>query len=164
MIWIYQWIFLSYPLFTYFNLSLFYRPPVILLLGWFHGISTIVRVFHVFFFANNYLSLSNYSYLIKRNIYLNMVIWLQAFLYNTNKQYSFIYFQVFLSNTIAQSIGAVEYTDCISAEGRDNPTTTSVLNIRSNNLMVRLQQCRSFGECGVLLHCHRSQVYSGPEW
>ena len=33
-----------------------------------------------------------------------------------------------------------------------------------NNLMVRLQQCWSFGECGVPLHCHRSQVHSGPEW
>ena len=33
-----------------------------------------------------------------------------------------------------------------------------------NNLMVRFQQCWSFGECGVPLHCHRSQVHSGPEW
>ena len=28
-----------------------------------------------------------------------------------------IYFQVFLSNTIAQLTGAVEYPDCISEEG-----------------------------------------------
>ena len=37
-------------------------------------------------------------------------------------------------------------------------------NMTLNNLMVRFQQCWSFGECGVPLHCHRSQVHSGPEW
>ena len=41
---------------------------------------------------------------------------------------------------------------------------TSVLDMTLNNLMVRLQQCWSFGECGVPLHCHCSQVHSGPEW
>ena len=41
---------------------------------------------------------------------------------------------------------------------------TSVLDITLNNLMVRFQQCWSFGDCGVPLHCHRSQVHSGPEW
>ena len=30
-----------------------------------------------------------------------------------------------------------------------------------NNLMVRFQQCWSFGECGVPLYCHCSQVHSG---
>ena len=40
----------------------------------------------------------------------------------------------------------------------------SVLDTTLNNLMVRFQQCWSFGECGVPLHCHRSQVHSGPEW
>ena len=43
------------------------------------------------------------------------------------------------------------------------PPTTSVLDMTLNNLMVRFQQCWSFGECGVPLHCHRSQVHSGPE-
>ena len=33
-----------------------------------------------------------------------------------------------------------------------------------NNLMVRFQQCWSFGECRVLPHCHHSQVHFGPEW
>ena len=64
----------------------------------------------------------------------------------------------------AQSTGAVEYTDCTSAEGVRPPPPTSVLDMTLNNLMVRFQQCWSFGECGVLLHCHRSQVHSGPEW
>ena len=41
---------------------------------------------------------------------------------------------------------------------------TSVLDMTLNNLMVRFQQCWSFGECGVSLHCHRSQVHSGPAW
>ena len=41
---------------------------------------------------------------------------------------------------------------------------TSVLIMTVNNLMVRFQQCWSFGECGVPLHCHRSQVHSGSEW
>ena len=43
------------------------------------------------------------------------------------------------------------------------PPLTSVLDMTLNNLMVRFQQCWSFGECGVPLHCHRSQVHSGPE-
>ena len=63
----------------------------------------------------------------------------------------------------AQSAGAVEYTDCFSAEGKTLPTT-SVLVMTLNNLMVRFQQCCSFGECVVPLHCHRSQVHSDPEW
>ena len=40
---------------------------------------------------------------------------------------------------------------------------TSVLHMTLNNLMVRFQWCWSFGERGVPLHCHRSQVHSGPE-
>ena len=44
------------------------------------------------------------------------------------------------------------------------PPPTSVLDMTLNNLMVRFKQCWSFGECGVPLHCHRSQVHSGPEW
>ena len=44
------------------------------------------------------------------------------------------------------------------------PPITSVLDMTLNNLMVRFQQYWSFGECGVPLHCHRSQVHSGPEW
>ena len=44
------------------------------------------------------------------------------------------------------------------------PPPTSVLDMTLNNLMVRFQQCWSFGECRVPLHCHRSQVHSGLEW
>ena len=32
------------------------------------------------------------------------------------------------------------------------------------NLILRFQQCWSFGECGVLLHSHHLQVHSGQEW
>ena len=40
----------------------------------------------------------------------------------------------------------------------------SVLDMTLNNLMVRFPQCWCFGECGVPLHCHCSQVHCGPEW
>ena len=66
---------------------------------------------------------------------------------------------------LAQSAGAVEYTDCFSAEGLDAPThPTSVLDMTLKNLMLRFQQCWSFGECGVPLHCHRSKLHTDPEW
>ena len=65
--------------------------------------------------------------------------------------------------TFTQSAGAVEYTDCTSAEGYD-PAPTSTLGITQNNLMVRLQEYWSFGECRVLLHFHWCQVHSSPEW
>ena len=63
---------------------------------------------------------------------------------------------------VAHSAEAVEYTDCWG--GVKHPTPTSVLDMTQHNLMVRFQQCWSFGECEVLLHCHHSQVHSGPEW
>ena len=47
---------------------------------------------------------------------------------------------------------------------RGVPPPMSVLDMTQNNPMVWFQQCWSFGECGVPLHCHRSQVHSGPEW
>ena len=80
------------------------------------------------------------------------------------------------------SAGVVEYTDCTSAEGclvswgcrihwlhlcrevRPPPPNECPGYMTLNNLMVRFQQCWSFGESGVPLHCHRSQVHSGPEW
>ena len=37
----------------------------------------------------------------------------------------------------AQSVGAIEYTDCISVEEQDS--TASVLDMTLNNLMMRLQ-------------------------
>ena len=36
---------------------------------------------------------------------------------------------------------------------------TKALDMTLNNLMVRLQYSWSFGECGVSLHCHDSQVH-----
>ena len=46
----------------------------------------------------------------------------------------------------------------------NNPPPMSVLYMTLKNLMVRFQQCLSFEECRVPLHCHCSQVHSGPEW
>ena len=63
---------------------------------------------------------------------------------------------------ITQSAMAVEYTDCTSAEGLD-PTFNECPDMTLNNLMVRFEQCWSFGEYGVPLHCHRSEVDFGPE-
>ena len=65
---------------------------------------------------------------------------------------------------IAQSAGAIEYTDCTSAEGQDPPPPMSVLYMTLNNLMMRFYWCCSLGECEVPLHWHRSQVHYGPEW
>ena len=62
---------------------------------------------------------------------------------------------------VAQSAGAAEYNDCISAEGKTLPKR--VLDMTLNNLMVMLQECCSFRKCGVPLYCHHSQVHSGPE-
>ena len=87
--------------------------------------------------------------------------------------------------TFALSAGAVEYTDCTSANEcprydtkqsdgevldmtiwwwgpRYDNLMVSVLDMILNNLMVRFQWCWSFGECRVLFHCHRSQFHSGP--
>ena len=61
---------------------------------------------------------------------------------------------------LVQSAESVEYIDCISSE---DLLPTSVPDMILNNLMVRFHCCWSFGECGVLLHCHRSQVQFGPE-
>ena len=44
------------------------------------------------------------------------------------------------------------------------PPPMSVLDMTLNNLMVRSQLRWSFRECGVPLHCHRSEVHSVPEW
>ena len=45
-----------------------------------------------------------------------------------------------------------------------SPHPMGILDMTLNNLMVRFQQCWSFGECGAPLYCHHSQVHSGPEW
>ena len=46
---------------------------------------------------------------------------------------------------------------------RDRTLLISVLFITLNNLIVRFKFW-SFGERGVVLSCHCSQVHSGPEW
>ena len=58
---------------------------------------------------------------------------------------------------LADSAGAGEYTNSISAEGED-PPITSVLDITLKNLMV------GFRKCEVPLHCHYSQVLFDAEW
>ena len=65
------------------------------------------------------------------------------------------YFQV------PQSAWAVEYTDSISAKGTIPPTSFPDMTL--NNLMVRFQECWSFGKCGEPFHCHHSLVHFGPE-
>ena len=43
-------------------------------------------------------------------------------------------------------------------------TPTSILVMTLSNLIMTLQSCWIFGECGVTLHCHHSQFHSDPEW
>ena len=45
---------------------------------------------------------------------------------------------------------------------RVRPPPNECPDMTLNNLIVRFQQRWSFGECGVPLHCHCSQVHSGP--
>ena len=70
---------------------------------------------------------------------------------------------MFISTTfikLGQSTGGdVKYTDCISAQSLD--PNHIYMDKTVNNLMARLLP-RSFVEFGVLLHCHRSQVFSCP--
>ena len=55
---------------------------------------------------------------------------------------------------LALSAEAVEYTNYFFSEGQDPPPPPmSVLDMTLNNLMVRFQQCLSFGECEVPFHC-----------
>ena len=67
---------------------------------------------------------------------------------------------LFLNST--QSAEVVEYTECISA-GIKPPAPSSVLNMTSNHLMVKLLSW-SFWDYGVLLHCHCTQAHSDLEW
>ena len=68
----------------------------------------------------------------------------------------------------SQSVGAVEYNDCISEQEQDFPPPKKKNEcpdyITLNNLMAKFQLCWSFGKCEEPLHCHRSQVHSDPEW
>ena len=62
---------------------------------------------------------------------------------------------------MAQSAGAVEYTEYTSAEGTIPPM--SVLE-RTKQYNGEVPVGLEFGECGVMLYCHYSQVHSGPDW
>ena len=44
------------------------------------------------------------------------------------------------------------------------PPSMGVQYMTLNNLMVRFQRYWSFGECGVSLYCHYSQIHSALEW
>ena len=65
-----------------------------------------------------------------------------------------------LTLCIAQLVGAVEYTNCFSAEGK----TPAHESPGYDNLMVRFQWCWDFGECRAPLHWHCSQAHSDPVW
>ena len=104
---------------------------------------------------SRYLSFFSFSF--------NFSLWSAGIAKSTDYYSGMIPFKNSVLNGLAQSAEAVEYTDCTSAEGWD-PPITSVLYVTLNNLMVRFHQCWSFGEYGVPLHCHRSRVYSDPEW
>ena len=79
------------------------------------------------------------------------------------KQFFIRILKHFKTINLAQSAGAVEYTNCTSARGK-TPSPTSVLDMTLNNLMVRFQWCWDFGKCRAPLHCHCSQVHSGLKW
>ena len=81
------------------------------------------------------------------NVYFNIYKYIYIYIYIFMDKYEDIYI-------LAQLAGTVEYTDWPFA----------VLDMTLNNLMVRFQWFWSFGECGVPLHYHCSQVHSGQEW
>ena len=92
-----------------------------------------------------YIYIYIYIYIYEKNKCINQNI------YNGSKSikiciYIYIYIYIY-----AQSDGAVEYTDCFSAEGLDPHSQTSVLEMTLNNLMMGFQKCWSFGEYRVLL-------------
>ena len=66
------------------------------------------------------MSLGSFKNIINKMFYLIKYIW-----------------YVYINRAFAQSAGAEEYTDCISAEGY--PPPTSVLGMTQNNLMVMFQ-------------------------
>ena len=79
------------------------------------------------------------------------------------------FFLVYLSKMVSKQFSCLVSWGCRIhwlhlCRGVRPPPLTSVLDMTLNNLMVRFQQCWSFGECGVPLHCPHSQVHSRPEW
>ena len=59
---------------------------------------------------------------------------------------------------LAQSARAVEYTDCISEEGKDTPNECPGYDAKQSD-----GESWSFGEYEAPLHCHHSPVHSGLE-
>ena len=70
----------------------------------------------------------------------------------------FCYIITIIKKCLAQSVGAAQHTDGISAKGQDPHPSKSVWDITLNKLMVKLQVMLGFGQCGVRLYCHRSHV------
>ena len=71
-------------------------------------------------------------------------------------------FTIILNRLTALSAVAVEYTTCSSAEAYNPLSTTTVLVMSLNHLMVRFQS-GSFAESGGTLHCHYFHVHSDLE-
>ena len=62
------------------------------------------------------------------------------------------------------TLARIAYGVCLKPEVSNAKARSLMTNQTKPSLMVRFQWCWSFGESGVLLHCHCSQVHSGPEW
>ena len=58
---------------------------------------------------------------------------------------------------MTQLAEAVEYTDCISAEGSDSSNMCPAYDTKQSGG----EALWSFGKCRVLLYCHCSPVHSG---
>ena len=65
---------------------------------------------------------------------------------------------------MAQSAGAVEYTDCTSAEGYDPPLSNECPVYDNKQSDGEVPVMPELWGMWVPLHCHHSQVHSGPEW
>ena len=99
--------------------------------------------------------------------------WLQGLIFNTNnqKKYGFRYLFLFLHKN---HLFALRYTMPHRWRGYwvhwhlpcrgVRPRQKSFLDMTLSSLMVRFHYCRNFGECGVPLYWHRSQVHSVPGW
>ena len=80
--------------------------------------------------------------------------------YDSIQHHSFIYTVKWFQ--VAQSAGAVEYTDCFSA---DPPPQRVSWYMTLNDLMVRFQQCWSFAEYPFIAIAPRSTLArSGSTW
>ena len=69
---------------------------------------------------------------------------------------------IFIFQSIAQSAGAVEYTDSFSDEGWNPFNEGPIYNSKQFNSEVTVMQ--ELWECEVPLHCHCTQAHSSLEW